>query len=424
MSEVKFQARYLMSISILLAAIVLSAAAAPTTQTLPAASPTAAMAHVTALSRQIGTRLAGTEGDTRGAEYMASEFRKLGYSVQMQAFPFRFFEELQPPSVNVVAPSAEKLNPLTMEYSASTPEAGVEAEIVAVGLGRQEDFSGKQLTGKIALIERGQIRFSEKVANASAAGAIAVIIYNHQPGAPQTGTLIDMSRIAAVIIPQDEGQALLRRLSGGPVRVRIVVRTATGQRTSHNVIGVKRGTRTPNEFVVVGGHRDTVHVSPGANDNASGTAAVLEAARLLASTPTARTVHFVGFGAEELGLIGSRFYAQNPPGRIVGMINMDMVGRGPMQVGNSNEEMSLVELGEQVAQRLGIRVSRFRLGRQSGSDHASFEAIGVPTVFIHTGDDPAIHTPNDTADRVDPALIAQAASIAAHAALQLAGASR
>ncbi|MGH2399137.1 MAG: M28 family metallopeptidase, partial [bacterium] len=142
--------------------------------------------------------------------------------------------------------------------------------------------------------------------------------------------------------------------------------------------------------------------------------------RLLASTPTARTIHFIGFGAEELGLIGSRFYAQNPPGRIVGMVNMDMVGRGPLQVGNSNEDNTLVELGEQVAQRLGIRVGRFKL-RGASSDHASFEAIGVPALFIHTGDDPAIHTPNDTADRIDPALVAQAASIAAAAALQLAG---
>lgn len=414
---------YLMSAAILMAALVLAGAASAPAQTLPPASPTAAFAHVKALSEQIGTRLAGTPGDTRGAEYIADQLRKLGYTVQLQAFPFRYFEELQPPSVTVVAPSAEKLNPLTMEYSASTPESGLEAEVVAVGLGRQEDFSGKQLAGKIALIQRGEIRFTEKVANATAAGAIAVIIYNHQPGAPQTGTLIDVSRIAAVIIPLDEGQALLRRLGSGPVRVRMVVRTATGQRTSHNVIGIKRGTRSPNEIVVVGGHRDTVHVSPGANDNASGTAAVLEAARLLASTPTARTIHFVGFGAEELGLIGSRFYAQNPPGKIIGMINMDMVGRGPMQVGNSNEDNSLVEMGEQVAQRLGIRVGRFKL-RGQGSDHFSFEATGVPTLFIHTGDDPAIHTPNDTADRVDPALIAQAASIAAAAALQLAGAGR
>lgn len=415
--------RIVMSASILLAALMLTGAAAIPAQTLPPASPTAAFAHVTALSQQIGTRLAGTQGDTRGAEYIADQLRQLGYTVQLQAFPFRYFEELQPPSVTVVAPSAEKLNPLTMEYSASTPAGGLEAEVVAVGLGRPEDLNGKRLEGKIALVQRGEIRFTDKVANAAAAGAIAVIIYNHQPGAPQIGTLIDLSRVPAVIIPLDEGQALLRQLGGGPVRVRMLVRTATGQRTSHNVIAIKRGTRSPNEIVVVGGHRDTVHVSPGANDNASGTAAVLEAARLLASTPTARTIHFIGFGAEELGLIGSRFYAQNPPGRIVGMVNMDMVGRGPMQVGNSNEDNTLVEIGERVAQRLGIRVSRFKL-RGAASDHFNFEAIGVPTLFIHTGDDPAIHTPNDTADRVDPALIAQAASIAAAAALQVAEAGR
>ncbi|MGH2399018.1 MAG: hypothetical protein ACRDF6_04165, partial [bacterium] len=161
----KPNARYLMALSTLLAALLLSGAAAAPAQTLPPASPAGAFAHVTVLSQQIGIRLAGTQGDTRGAEYVADQLRKLGYTVQLQAFPFRYFEELQPPSVAVVAPSAEKLNPMTMEYSASTPEAGLEAEVVAVGLGKPEDFAGKSLTGKIALVLRGEIRFTEKVAN-------------------------------------------------------------------------------------------------------------------------------------------------------------------------------------------------------------------------------------------------------------------
>lgn len=391
-------------------------------QTLPQASGPGAFAHVRALSQEIGPRLAGTAGDERGADYIARVLRGFGYAVELQAFPFRFFEELQPPVLTVVAPAAEKLNPLTMEYSGSTPEGGVEGEVVVAGLGREEDFRGRRLDGRVTLVERGQILFSAKVANAAAAGAGAVIIYNNQPGAPQIGTLVNPAPLPAVMISQDEGRSLAARAAAGPVRVRLIVRTATSQRTSHNVIGIKRGTRTPREVVVIGGHRDSVHVSPGANDNASGIAALLEAARLLAGVPTERTIHFVGFGAEELGLIGSRFYAEHPPGSIVGMINMDMVGRGPLQVGNSSDDTALVDLAEQVAQRLGIAVGRFRLRGQGGSDHASFERIGVPTVFIHTGDDPAIHTPNDTLDRVDPALLAQAAALAAHVALQVAGA--
>jgi aminopeptidase YwaD len=388
---------------------------------IPAASPQSALAFVTVLAKEIGPRAAGSEGDRRAIDYVAEQFRRMGYGVERQPFPFRYFEEVQPAQLTVLGPTAQRLTPVTMLYSTSTPEAGLEVEVVTAGLGRPGDFSGRSVEGKIALIERGEIFFSDKVANAAGAGAVAVVLYNNQPGPPTVGTLRGASRIPAVIVSQDEGRALLRQLEAGPVRLRLAVRTIVETRTSYNVIGIKRGIRQSGEVVVVGGHRDSVPVSPGANDNASGTAAVIEAARLLAPIRTTRTIHFVAFGAEELGLIGSAHYAQNPPGTIVGMVNMDMVGRGPLAVGNSNDDNRLVTLGEQVARRLGMQVRTFKLRGAAGSDHFSFERIGVPTAFLHTGDDPAIHTPGDILDRVDPALIAQAARLAAGIALEAAG---
>lgn len=396
-------------------------ASAPAAPTLPAASQASVLEHLRTLSVTIGPRPAGSEGDQKAIEYVARELGALGYAVERQAFPFHYFEEVQAPSLTLTTSGGDRVAVATMLYSTATPEAGVEAELVAAGLGRPSDFQGRAVQGRIAVVQRGEILFSEKVANAASAGAVAVVIYNHQPGGPAVGTLVGPSRIPAVAISRDDGEALLRRMEAGAVRVRLVVRTLSEQRTSYNVIGIKRGATLPGEIVVVGGHRDSVPNSPGANDNASGTAAVLEAARLLARVPTARTVHFVAFGAEELGLYGSRHYAQDPPGRVVGMVNMDMVGRGPLQIGNSNDDNRLVDLAEQVAQRLGLRVSRFKLRGRSSSDHAPFEAAGVPTVFIHTGDDPAIHSPNDTFERVSGALMAQAASLAAHVALEAAG---
>jgi len=86
-----------------------------------------------------------------------------------------------------------------MLYSSSTHEAGIEAEIVAAGLGRQGDFAGAEVEGKIALIERGEIFFSDKVANAAAVGAAAVVLYNNQPGPPTVGTLRGPSKRTALI---------------------------------------------------------------------------------------------------------------------------------------------------------------------------------------------------------------------------------
>lgn len=406
---------------VVLVLLLLVAARAPAAPSLPAASQPAVLEHLRMLSETIGPRGAGSAGDQRAIEYVARVLTELGYRVERQPFPFHYFEEIQAPQLTVAGAGGERITAVSMLYSTSTPEAGIEAELVPVGLGRPGDFEGRAVQGRIALVERGEIFFSAKVANAAAAGAMAVVIYNNQPGAPAVGTLGGPSRIPAVAISREDGEALLRRLGAGPVRARLVVRTLSEQRTSHNVIGIKPGASLPDEVVVVGGHRDSVPNSPGANDNASGIAATLEAARLLAQVRTARTIHFVAFGAEEIGLIGSRYYAQNPPGRMVGMVNMDMVGRGALQIGNSSTDTRLVDLAERVAERLGLRVTRFRLRGSSSSDHAPFEAAGVPALFIHTGDDPAIHTPGDTADRVDAALMAQAAALAAHVALETAG---
>ncbi|MGH2348389.1 MAG: M28 family peptidase [bacterium] len=398
-------------------ALAATALAAPAAPVLPASSPTLAFQHVAVLSQQIGPRPAGSANDARGADYIADQFRRLGYAVERQQFPFRYFEETQAPSLTVLTPAQGPIRLITLEFSASTAPDGLEAELVAAGLGRPQDLSGTRLDGRIALVERGQIQFREKAANVAAAGGAAVIVYNTQ-GGPVAATLVEPSRIPAVIIGQDDGQRLAELLKTGTVRVRLGVRTIVEQRMTENVIGIKRGTTAPNEIVVVGGHRDSVRVSPGANDNGTGTAAVLETARLLAGVPTARTIHFIGFGAEEVGLLGSAFYVKNATAPIAGMVNMDMVGRGPgIMAGNQTGQPLMLDIAETVARRLDTPLRRFRLGQ---SDHVPFEQAGIPAVFLHTGDDDAIHTPNDTLDRVSGQLIATAASLAAGIALEVA----
>ena len=318
----------------------------------------------------------------------------------------------------MLTPLEVSLHPATMLYSTPTPKDGVEAELADVGLGREEDLRGKRLDGKVALAQRGQIRFAQKASFAAAAGASAIIIINNQLGPAQTGTLLEPSRIPVVMVPYDEGLRLGAWLAAGPVRVRLVVQTVTEQRTSVNVIGIKPGTTAPAEVVVVGAHLDSVPLSPGANDNASGVATVLEVARLLAEVPTARSIHFVAFGAEELGLVGSGYYVATRTLSVRGMVNLDMVGHGAqLLVSNSAGRGELLGIAEQAAGRLGIHVQRMSFG---SSDHESFEKAGIPVVFIHTGDDNAYHTPQDVSSRIDPQLLAQAASLAAAVVLDIA----
>lgn len=381
---------------------------------IPAASPDGALRHAAALSRQIGPRPSGAPAFQQAVEYVEGQLRALGYEVERQPFAFLYFEA-RAAALRVGGPDGEELHPSILEYSAATPAAGVDGPLVTAGLGRAEEVQRAAVGGRIALIARGDLTFREKVEQAATAGAIAAVIYNNRPGATPGATLGAPSRIPAVMISQEAGERLLALLRQGSVRVHLRVETLTEQRGTWNVIGRRAG-RDARTFVI-GAHLDSVAVSPGANDNASGIAAALEAARLLAALPLALSVEIIGFGAEERGLLGSAHYVRERGGRVAGMVNMDMVGRGTLMVGNSAGDTRLVDAAVRAAERLGLRVERFRLG---ASDHVSFERAGIPAVFIHTGDDPAIHTPGDVLERLEPQRLAAAARLAAAVALEAA----
>lgn len=400
---------------VLMAGVLTAAVLAAVTAAVPgigaaqaAPSGEAAFAHVQHLAGAIGPRVAGMPAERQAAEYLAAELRGYGYPAEFHAFTFPFFEARRV-EAQVLGPSARAVTAQALFYSPPSPPAGIEAEVVPVGLGRPADFEGRQVRGAIALAERGEITFWDKSANAAARGAVALMVYNNQPGMV-AGTLGRRSEIPAVAISQDDGQQLLEAAVRGGLRLRLLVDTVFEQRPAVNVVATKRGTARPDEIIVVGGHYDSVPGSPGANDNASGVAATLEAARVLAGIPTARTVQFVLFAAEELGLFGSAAFAEERRQGVTAMINLDMVGWGErLMIGNTpGRDEAVVNLAAQVAQRLGIPVSRFR---STGSDHVSFERFGIPAVFLHRGIDPHYHRPTDVPANVDPRNLEEAARL-------------
>lgn len=169
----------------------------------------------------------------------------------------------------------------------------------------------------------------------------------------------------------------------------------------NNPIGTKRGQTLPDEWVVVGAHYDsrniarcdgTVNPQPGANDNASGCAGVIELARVFADVPTARSILFMCFSGEEQGLVGSRRYveslqASGDISKVKHMINLDMLGYdggGPLDARvetNAANAGLLVEYAAAAATyapELNLITSSNTGG---GSDHVHFLAAGVPSVF-------------------------------------------
>lgn len=396
---------------LMLALIVCALAPAPAaSQSTPLApSGEAAFAHVQHLAGTVGPRIAGSPQERQAAEYLSAQLRQFGYQPELHSFQFPYFEARRAELQQLGAVS-RTVPALAFTYSAPTASGGIEADVVHAGLGRPSDYEGRPVAGAVALLERGLITFGEKVANAAARGAVAVVIYNNTSEGIMAGTLLQPSRIPAVAVSREDGLRLAEAVQQGRLRIRLLVEVVLETRSGANVVATKRGAARPEEIVVVGAHYDTVQGSPGANDNASGVAVVLEAARVLAGTPTPRTVQFVLFSGEELGLFGSAAFAGERRGNVVAMINIDMVGWGStLMVGSSpGRDETMVNAAVEVARTLGIPVNRFR---STGSDHASFERVGIPAVFLHRGIDPHYHRPTDLPSIVDPRNLEEAARL-------------
>ena len=210
-----------------------------------------------------------------------------------------------------------------------------------------------------------------------------------------------------------------------------------GPKTRHNVVATIRGATEPDAIVLVGAHFDSRNDqisdakgdAPGAVDNASGTAALLEIARSIAAEPPGRTVRLVAFSGEEQGLIGARSYAKaakTEKMNILLMMNLDMIGHPMDDAGRVlivDRDQGLRSPDNDAgsvawAARLEHHVAEGGLepvpGRMYGSDYMPFEADGVVCVGLFDGADeaPFYHDVSDTTDQVDASYCADAARAA------------
>ncbi len=363
----------------------------------------------------IGSRPAGSDIGVKAGDYIAQQYADAGFTVEKQAFPFQAWED-HGTQVQVTAPEARSINATPIQYS---PAGTVQADMVAVqGNGTESDFANAKAQGKIALVSRGTIPFSDKANNAAKAGALAILIYNNDPGS-FTGGLRDPVTIPTLAISGQDGKTLLGLLSQGAVQVKVDSKTEVAQKTGHNIIGTLKG--TTDDVIVLGGHYDSVSAGPGANDNGSGTAVLLELARDLGHQNHKYTLVMISFDGEELGLLGSRYYADHlsasDRSKIKGMLNFDMLGggSGPLLLGGDG---NLGQMGRDIAGQLNITARNFHLGGGAGSDHESFQRIGVDTIFF-SRDYSLLHTPQDTIDQVKQEYLDEAGRVAIRMVAQL-----
>ena len=351
-----------------------------------------AMEHVRVLSVGIGPRVSGSQEARQTVAYIADAFRSYGYAVEVMEFEYETRFRAATVTVNGETIEGVALN------GPATPPKSVEGRAVEVGARRSASFSGSipvrnrnnpgygdvlaymevdrnEATGLVIV---NQARWPFYGFPIEAADAIPVVLVSHTEAGRFALAVEDRATITVSIGP------------GRPMAANVIARPAEGARCD----------------ILAGGHHDTVAAAPGAIDNASGIAIVLELARAFAVDGLDEGLCFATFGAEESGLFGSAALARawEESGELPEiMVNFDVTARGEAVelIGSGG----LVGRAVQLLSDAGIPSFPSAMPQGYGSDHQSFVDVGVPVLYFSDGDVSLIHTPGDVIAEVEPVAV-------------------
>jgi Zn-dependent M28 family amino/carboxypeptidase len=400
-----------------------------------------AMCLLEALCDGFGSRFGGTPGERQAADYIKGRLQAYGLQdARLEPFPYLGWTRGEA-RLQVIEPVQCELPCISLPHS---PSVDLEGEVYDLGDGFPDDFDKKsaEIKGKIVMVTsepspkniRRWVHRMEKYGRAVLAGASGFLFVNHYPGyGPATGGIAYRGKagpIPGLSLSLENGSYLQRLMKkDGRVKVRLITTDTLEEMTSWNVVADLPGKEHPNEVVMLGSHYDGHDISQGAVDPASGVAAVLEAARVLAShaPDLPRTLRFCLWGVEEIGLLGSRAYVEahkEELGKIRFYLNMDAAGGvDPMDI-NLHEWPELQQTFERYREQMKLD---FAVGQSfhAASDHFPFLMEGVCTGGIESVRKTRAgrgfgHTPHDTVDKVTLAAMREAANLAARLALRIA----
>ena len=401
--------------------------------------------HAWSLTTEVGPRLAGSAGDRAAVAWALAHLADLGFDdIRTQAVTVPAWERGRA-EARITRPWPQPLVAVALGLSIGTPEAGIEAPVIRFeSLAELQAATARQVRGKIVFIDERMERtrdgagysaaVQKRVHGPSAAserGAVAVVIRSvgtSNSRVAHTGTTRfaeGVRPIPAFALSGPDADLLAGQLGSGKEVALWLFSSARPlpPARSANVIAEIRGTDRPDEIVILAAHLDAWDISPGAQDNATGVAVLLEASRLIAlmQRRPSRTIRVVLYANEEAGLDGSRAYTaaalESGQRHVVG-IESDG-GGGPAYEFNSGvgeAAFPLVEAMCGVLEPLGIEGGANTA--KGGADLSTLRATGMPVLELKqdaSGYFDVHHTINDTLDKVDPEALKQL--VAAYAAV-------
>jgi len=397
------------------------------------------------LTTEIGPRLAGTPQEARARDWAVAMLTEQGFeNVRVEDFPLdlwtrgrSIYEE-----VAITAPFAQPLYATSLGGAAATPEGGLEAEIVFFD--SYDDFIATDpedtaLTGKLVFINdrmvasrtgegygwanRKRTQSWHQAEDRGAAGVLIRSVGTSSNRFAHTGMMSfpddRRPQIPALAVSAPDADQIERiHDSGESITVRLKTYAGwRGEVVSGNVIGEIPGSEAPDEIIVIGAHLDSWDTGTGALDDGAGVGIVAAAAKLIGDLPEhpRRTIRVVLFGAEEVGLVGARAYANAR--RRDGTLADHKIGSesdfGAREVWrfSSNVREEALPYFDAIGRELAF-LGVIRGGNDSGGgpDMIPLQFMGVPMARLEQNGEDYFefhHTPNDTFDKIVPEEMAQ-----------------
>ena len=399
------------------------------------------MENLTVLCDEYGARFAGTPEERDAANFIAACFKRYGLqNVELEAYPYAGWTR-GAATLEVVEPIHRTLHCISLPYC---PAGDITTELVSAGYGSPGEYEalGNTAVDKLVMAQSASppdlgrwVHRKEKFERAVLAGASGFIFVSEHPGVgPETGSLQNNREapIPGISVCKEDGEFLKRLMArnSGKVTLKLKTTDINEPRTSWNVVADLPGREKSEEMIILGCHYDGHDISQGAHDPASGMVSVIEAARVLstyAADSLKRTVRFIAFGTEEIGLTGAFRYVDAHTSELDNirfMLNMDAAG-GASRKGIVLHCWDALEPFFNIAQ--DQMHAEMPVGQKvhSYSDHFPFFLKGVPS--CHMGDPEAPpagrgfgHTAYDTLDKVKLENLRAASAVGARVALRCA----
>ncbi|MEW6736659.1 MAG: M20/M25/M40 family metallo-hydrolase [Acidobacteriota bacterium] len=386
--------------------------------------------YLQVLSDKIGPRLTGSAAHQRAAQWAAEQFRAFGIkNVRLEPFTIPNGWERGAAYARITAPFDRLLHAGSIGWTPGLPPNGVTSEVVLIN-----DLSGEKLQAQADKI-KGRVvmldveAFSQGQNNPSFGlvtsyqvlkdiGAIALLWPDREPNNilnAHSGHAFQRAQagiLPSLKIGMEDGKLIKRLLNNGAVSVELRCdNRLSGPVQVNNVIAEIPGREKPDEWIVVGAHLDSWDYGTGAQDNGTGCAMVLEAARAIAALgqPPRRSIRFALWGGEEQGLLGSFAYLNDHASELkkcVAVLNTDNGAGHPRGWKVQGREDLRKAMGP-ISQTLLSSLSGegLSLALTFDTDHGPFLLHGIPALDLwvdmtHYGE--IHHKSSDTVDKVQP----------------------